>query len=179
MQESAPPSLYRRILGARFVALPEVLRQFHDAPGGGQARGSMTVLRPAGRIRNALANLMHLPEAGDLVRVRLQVVVEGDRERWVRWFDNRRLETVQWARGDLLMEASGPGSFSSALALEGTSLRYIFQRAWFWFVPLPRWLSPDVSGRVCAGETSWHVEVRVGVPLLGELVHYEGWVEPE
>src|SRR4051794_10628053 len=27
-----PPSLYRRILGAQFDALPEVLRRFHEAP---------------------------------------------------------------------------------------------------------------------------------------------------
>ncbi len=173
------PSLYRRVLGERFEALPEVLRRFHDAPRGGKARGSLRVERPVGRFRNALASLLGMPEAAEDVPVHLQVVVEADRECWLRWFGSRRLRTVQWARGDLLMEAFGPLSFASALVLDGSCLHYEFQRAWFARVPLPRWLAPSASGSVLAGERGWRVAVRIYAPWFGELVHYEGWVEPE
>jgi hypothetical protein len=107
------------------------------------------------------------------------VEVEGDRERWVRHLPGRRLETVQWARGDLLMEAVGPTSFSSALVVDGPCLRYVFGRAWFLGVPLPRRLAPVVDGSACAGDGGWRVAVRIAAPVLGELVRYEGWVEPE
>src|SRR4051794_344293 len=50
--------LYRRILGERFEALPEVLRRFHDAPGGGRARGSFRIERGRGWLRNGLATLL-------------------------------------------------------------------------------------------------------------------------
>lgn len=172
-------SLYRRILGARYDELPEVLRRFHEAPGGGRARGTLRVERPPGRFRNALASLLGLPEAGNDVAVRLEVFVEGDRERWVRHIGGRRLVTVEWARGELLMEAIGPTSFSSALVVDGASLRYEFRRAWIVGVPLPGSLSPVVDGSADAGDGGWRVTVRIAAPVLGELVRYEGWVEPE
>jgi Domain of unknown function (DUF4166) len=175
----AARSLYRRILGARFDALPEVLRRFHDTPGGGRARGTLQVERAAGPLRNALASLLRLPEAGTDVSIRLEVEVEGDRERWVRHLQGRRLETVQWAQGDLLIESYGPTAFSSALVVEGSCLRYEFRRAWVIGILLPRRLAPLVDGRADAGDGGWRVAVRVAAPILGELVHYEGWVEPE
>jgi hypothetical protein len=173
------PSLYRRILGERFDALPEVLRRFHDAPGGGQARGTFQVERGAGRVRSGMASLMGMPEAGTDVPIRLQVIVDGERERWVRHFREQRVETVQWMRGDLLMEAFGLTSFSSALVIDGSCLRYEFRRAWWAGIPLPPGMAPFVDGRVDAGEDGWRVSVRIGAPFLGELVHYQGWIGPE
>jgi len=175
----AARSLYRRILGERFDALPEVLRRFHDAPGGGRASGTLQVERAAGPLRNALASLLGLPKTATDVPVRLEVEVEGDRERWVRHLQGRRMETVQWARGDLLMESYGPSSFSSALVVEGSRLCYEFRRAWVVGVPLPRRFAPLVDGRVDASDGGWRLSVRVEAPFLGELVRYEGWVEPE
>jgi hypothetical protein len=172
-------SLYRRILGTRFAALPEVLRKFHDEPGGGRARGTFRIERGAGRIGNAVASLLGMPEAGTDVPIRLQVIVEGDRERWVRFFGAHRLETVQWMRGSLLMEAFGPVTFSSELVIDGSRLRYEFRRTWFAGIPLPRELSPSVDGSVNARDDGWRVSVRIFAPFLGELVHYEGWIEPE
>jgi hypothetical protein len=175
----APRSLYRRILGARFDALPEVLRRFHDAPGGGRARGMLQVKRAGGPLRDGLASLLRLPKTGTDVPVRLEVEIEGDRERWVRDFHGRPLETVQWARGDLLMESYGLTSFSSALVLEGSCLRYELRRVWVMGIPIPRRVAPLIDGRVDAGDSGWRLSVRVQAPFLGELVLYEGWVEPE
>jgi hypothetical protein len=174
-----PLSLYHRILGARFDALPAALRRFHDREGGGQARGTFQVGRGTGWLRNAIASILGMPPAGAEVPVRLRVAVEGDRERWIRDFDGHRVETVQWAQGDLLMEASGLVHFSTELVLEGSRLRYEFRRAWFAGIPIPRWLSPGVVSYVEAGDAGWFVVVRVLAPFLGELVRYEGWIEPE
>lgn len=172
-------SLYRRILGPRFDALPEVLKRFHGGADGGRARGTLQVERGAGLVRNALASMLGLPPAGQDVPVRLEVRVEGDRERWLRDFPGRRLRSVQWAEGALLMEAFGLTSFSSAVVVDGASLRYEFRRAWFAGVPLPSWLSFYVDGCVQAGDAGWRVAVHVFAPFVGEIVHYEGWVEPE
>ena len=130
-------------------------------------------------MRNALASLLGLPAAGQNVSVRVEVKVEGDRERWVRQFEGRRVETVQWLHGGLLMESFGATTFASSLTIEGPCLRYEFRRAWFAGIPLPRRLAPVVDGRVYAGDGGWRVAVRISAPLLGELVRYEGWVEPE
>jgi hypothetical protein len=175
----ASPSLYRRILGAEFDALPEVLRRFHDAGGESRARGTFRVERGAGWLRNAIAAILGMPPAGSDVPVRLRVVAEGDRERWIRDFDGHRVETVEWARGDLLMERSGPVCFSCSLVLDGSRLIYEFRRAWFAGVPIPRWLSPHVESYLDADVSGWRVVVRIFAPIVGRLVSYEGWVEPE
>jgi hypothetical protein len=122
---------------------------------------------------------LRLPKAGRDVPVRLEVKVEGDRERWLREFPSGPLRSVQWARGDLLMEAFGLTSFSAALVVDRSSLRYEFRRAWFAGLPLPAWLSLYVDGRVHADDAGWRVVVHVFAPLVGEILHYEGRVEPE
>jgi hypothetical protein len=172
-------SLYRRVLGAQFEELPEVLKRFHDTPGGGRARGTLRVERAPGRLLNGLASLLRMPPAAAEVAVRLAVIVEGERERWIRQFDEFRVETVQWARADLLMEAFGPVSFACKLVLDGATLRYDFRRAWLAGIPLPRYMGPSVEGSVFAAEMNWRIAVRIIAPFIGAVVRYEGWVEPE
>jgi hypothetical protein len=175
----AAPSMYRRILGARCDALPAVLRRFHDARGDSRARGTLRVESVDGWLRNTLASLLGLPRAGSEVPVQLHVIIEGQRERWIRDFAGHRVVTVQWAQGALLMESIGWNSFSIAPVIDGSRLRYVFFRAWFAGIPLPRWLRPSVERYVDAGETDWRFVVQIFAPFLGELVRYEGWIEPE
>jgi hypothetical protein len=173
------PSLYRRVLGAGFDELPAVLKQFHDAANGASARGTFRVVRGDGIVRNVVADLLGMPKAAEGVPVRLEVKVNGDRELWLRHFPGRCTRTIQWADGNLLMERVGLSWFSSALVVHGSRMQYEFRRAWFAGIPLPVWLSPYVDGYVAAGETGWRVSVHIFAPFLGEIVHYEGWVEPE
>ena len=77
------------------------------------------------------------------------------------------------------MESIGWSTFSTALTIDGSRLRYVFLRAWFAGIPLPRRLGPFVESYVDAGETGWRVVVQIFAPFLGELVRYEGWIEPE
>ena len=175
----ASESLYRRVLGTRFDELPEVLRRFHDAPAGAKARGVFRVERGAGRIRNALATVMGFPRAGNDVPVELHVVIEGDRERWIRQIGGRRLVSTQWAQGSSLMERAGAASFSCSLLVEGSRLHYQFLRAWWMGIPLPGFLAPFVESYVEAGDRGWRVLVRIFAPLVGEVACYQGWIEPE
>ncbi len=175
----ASPSLYRRVLGPRFDALPAVLQRFHDAPRGGKARGTFRVERGAGPVRNGLAALWRMPPAGDDVPVRLEVVVDGQREHWRRHFREHCLASIQWAEGDLLMESFGAGSFVSAVVIDGSCLRYDVRRTWLAGLAIPRWLAPEIDGSVHAGESGWRVVTQFSLPVLGKIVHYEGNVELE
>jgi hypothetical protein len=132
-----------------------------------------------GRLQYALASLLGMPESGQAVPVRLEVIIEKDCERWCRTFGAMQLATVQWAEGELLMESLGLFVFSSALVIDGLCLHYEFRRAWLAGVPLPRWISPSITGSACAREPGWRVQVRIVAPFLGEIVCYEGLVELE
>jgi hypothetical protein len=175
----ASPSLYRRVLGASFDQLPAVLQHFHDDPEGGRARGTVRVERGRGLFRNVAASVLGMPRAGEDVPVSLSVAVRGDCEEWVRHFGKQRVRSIQWASGTLLFERRGPVSFSSALVVRGSRLIYEFREAWFAGVPLSASFSPYVDGYVDAGEKGWRLVVHIFAPFLGEIVRYEGWVEPE
>jgi hypothetical protein len=172
-------SLYRRILGTQFEALPPALRRFHDLPDGGRAAGTLRVERPRGWLRHGLAACAGLPAAGSDIPVRLEVHVDADRERWVRHFPDRRLTTVQWANNQLLMERSGPITLACALVVDGPRLIYEFQRSWFLGIPMPRRLAPSVESWAEGDDRGWRVMVRLIAPPLGDLIRYEGWVEPK
>jgi hypothetical protein len=113
------------------------------------------------------------------VPVTLEVSVLGDRERWSRRFGDMLVVSTQWERDHLLIEGYGVNSFSSSLTVVGPDVIYEFRRAWLAGIPLPSWLSPRVQGLVSGEETGWRVVVRVFAPVLGEVLHYEGWVQPE
>ena len=159
--------------------LPEVLKRFHDGRKRGQRRGTFRVVRGDGMVRNIVAGLLQMPRAGENVPIRLEIKVKRRSRAVAPTFPGRCTRTVQWADGNLLMERFGLTSFSSALVVRGSRVHYEFRRAWFAGIPLPVWLSPYVDGYVDAGETGWRVTVHIFAPFLGEIVHYEGWVEPE
>ena len=91
---------------------------------------------------------------------------------------DRRLDPV--GKDHLLIEQYGINSFSSSVTVDGPDVIYEFQPAWLaGVIPLPSWLSPRVDGQVRGEETRWRVLVSIVAPFLGEIVRYEGWVQPE
>jgi hypothetical protein len=171
-------TLYRRLLGEAFDSLPPVLRGFHDREKGGSATGIFSVVHGKGRLRGMLARLGRLPDPGRAIPVRLWVVTEGPRERWIREIGHRRLETVQWIGQGLLIEVAGPFrcGYQVDASREGMRLRSV--RGWFYGLPLPPVLTPRVEAVVTAHGDAWHLNVRIELPLLGLLAGYEGEVTP-
>jgi uncharacterized protein DUF4166 len=171
-------TLYRRILGDAFDTLPPVLRGFHDREKGGSASGVLSVVHGQGRLCGVLARLGRLPDPATAVPVRLRVVTEGSRERWIREIGDRRLETVQWNCKGLLVEAVGPFRCGYRVdpSREGMRLRSV--RGWLYALPLPPVLTPRVEAVVTGQPDAWHVHVRIDLPLLGLLAGYEGEVTP-
>jgi hypothetical protein len=174
-----PETLYRRVLGDQFDKLPPVLKRFHGSPEGGRAHGNFRVTRGPGWLRNALANLLGFPRAGAAVPVRLEVAPEGTSERWYRHFPDRKLSSLQWANGPWLEESFGMGAYRWELLIEGKRLTHEFRQARVAGIPVPRALAPFVNGWVDADDSGWTVVVHIFFPLLGEIVGYEGRVEPD
>jgi hypothetical protein len=177
--EAAELPLYRRILGARFDELPEVLRRFHGSPEGARASGTMPIQRTAGWLHAFAGWLARFPPAGVDIPVELLIEVDGRCEHWTRMFGAHRLVTVQSERNGLLIERDGPISFACSLGVDGSRLHYKFLGAWLLGLPLPRWMSPTVISWVDAEDDRWWIVVRVIAPILGEVVSYEGWIRPE
>jgi hypothetical protein len=172
-------TLHQRILGDSFLRLPPPLRAFHGRLGGGRASGRFELVRTRGWLQSCAAWVMRLAPAGSDVPTRLEVVVDGDRERWVRHFGSHSLITIQQEQGGLLAEDLGKLRFMFQLTANENGLRFVLRRVKLFSLPLPLWLAPSVSAIVTGRPHGWHVKARIGAPLLGTLLRYHGSLRPD
>lgn len=171
------PTLYQRVLGAKFDELHPVLRRFHSSSrGGGQGRFRVTHF--PGRLRTLLIRLMRLPAAGDNVPVELVVTPHGTGELWARHFPGWPFVTIQTAGRGLLLERDGPIAFGFALDVVAGGMTFTTREFRVLGVPLPSWAAPSVSAVVVPNEAGWTVTVRMSVPIVGSLMEYHGEVVP-
>lgn len=169
-------ALYRRLLGDDLDRLPRGLRRFHLATEGGRAKGSMRVTRGRGIVHRILGALAGFPPEGDEIPTELAVKIEGDRELWVRRFGDRPLESLQWQEGSLCAERSGFSTFVFRLEPSERGLAYRFVRARVLGIPVPAFASPTANVELVSEDDpeSWRVDVRFRLPLLGEVLRYQG-----
>jgi hypothetical protein len=172
-------SLYRRILGDAFESLPPVLQRFHGPGSEASAHILFQIHHGKGRLCRLLTKLARFPDPGDAVCGQVRVVAEGDRERWIREFAGRHIETVQWEQNGLLVEGAGALQFGFRVAGDGSGMRMECVRGWFCRLPLPRPLPPRVEAVAVGQEDSWWVRVRIAAPVVGLLLGYEGTVTPQ
>jgi hypothetical protein len=120
---------------------------------------------------------MRLPASSDALPVTLEVLPEENGERWRRHFGRHRFVTLQTEHEGLLIETAWPLRIGFELVVGPTSLRFVTKRGWLLWLPLPRPLCPAVTVNVLAHDGGWSLGVHIRVPLLGELVRYEGDVQ--
>ena len=170
------PSLYRRILGPAFDTLPMTLQQFHDVETEWTGHASFRITRGPGWLRNLVAGLGGLPAAGEAVPMKLRIVREGDGERWIREFGGKRLESVQRLWNGLMVETIGAVTLGFQLVAEPPALKLVPARLWMLGIPWFVALGPHGSGIEIGRDDGCAIVARAEVPLLGQLVQYEGLV---
>lgn len=170
------PSVYRRLLGPALDSLPPTLRDFHDVGTEWRGHARFRITRGGGWLRHLVATLGRLPPAGEDLTVRLRVVAEGQRERWLREFGGHKLQSVQWPQDGLMMEALGALRLGFRVTVEPPALRLKAVRAWVLGVPWPLALAPTGEGEEVGRPDGCAVVVRAHAPFLGQVVRYEGLV---
>jgi hypothetical protein len=172
-------SLYRRLLGPAFDGLPPSLRDFHDVETEWHGRATFRVTRGTGWLRDTAAWFGGLPPADEAVPVRLRIMVEGRRERWVRQFGDHHLESVQTAWNGLLVESFGALTLGFRLVAEPPALRLEPARVWLAGMPWPQALAPHGTGVEIGSDEGCAIVATAYAPLLGMIVRYEGLVQRE
>ena len=173
-------TLYRRLLGDKFDRLPPTLRDFHQVDRERHFHAKFKITRGKGFFKNVVAKLGGLPPAGENVPMRLRVVPDGEREHWHREFGKHKLSSIQWEQNGLLMEKLGPVTLAFRLETDSTTLYLHRVKAWgLNFLRLPLFLAPNGEGIETGQENGCAIIARASMPLLGQLVQYEGLVLPE
>jgi Domain of unknown function (DUF4166) len=171
--------LYRRLLGPHFDALPARVRELHDVAGTSVWTGRADVERGRSALSRMVATLFELPPAGRDQALRVSFEPRGGREIWLRTFGSAVFCSVQYERGGLLNERVGPSTFVFALDASPAGMALKLQGVRFLGVPLPGFLAPSVRTFESEREGRYRFEVEASLPLLGRIVRYEGWLEPQ
>lgn len=176
-ERAALPPLYERIMGDRFAALPAEVRAVHDVHRDGCAVGAAQVAGAANPLARWVAQIMGFPGAG---RYDLHVHFQqaGGQERWTRDFGGRRFRSHLSQHGPWLVERFGPFRFAFDLPSDDRGLTMIMRRWWIGPLPLPIRLAPRSTAREWADNGRFHFDVPIALPLIGQLVHYRGWLQP-
>ena len=177
-------SLYQRLLGDAWHALPDVLKRVHGSDAQLTASGEMdiTVGRfiGAGLVRWAL----RMPRTEGRMPVELHVRREGEREEWDRRIGGWRFRTEQWAEKGLMAETFGPLLFLASVSSDENSVAHVshrmllcaLRRRW----PMPRRLlihTWGVERQSASGPDAMDVDVRIETPFGQLLVAYHGTLQ--
>jgi hypothetical protein len=169
--------LYRRVMGAAFDRLPSLVRTIHQVHGDAGASGEGSVRRGGGPAGRAVAWFGGFPPAGDYP---LHVSFEENDgvERWTRRFGPHRFDSRLSEDGGKLVERFGPMRFAFDLPADATGLAMRLTGWSLFGMKLPRFLAPRIDAREWQEEDRFHLHVAIAMPLIGEVVRYDGWLRP-
>jgi hypothetical protein len=180
--ESGGGSIFQRLLGAAWDALPAPVRALHDTRPHLRLSGRATVTRGEGRLARLVAKVAGFPEAGTDVPVEVSLQRDADGETWIRDFAGKAFSSrIDAGRGRsqwLLRERFGPARFHLALVPAGDCLQFIV-RGWDLLgIPLPRAWAPAGDSYETAREGRFVFHIEIAHPWIGPIVAYEGWLDP-
>jgi hypothetical protein len=75
-----------------------------------------------------------------------------------------------------VVEQFGPLAFDLDLPVEKGRMDLVMTGARFLGVSLPRWCWPRIKAFETGAEGQFRFDVEIGVPMIGRLVRYRGWL---
>lgn len=176
---SFQPSLYRRVLGAAHGEMSTAGQRLHD---GAAARwtGRCTVDGASNGLGRILAALFALPPPGDDMPIEVEFVVRGGRETWIRRVGGRTMRSQQYIGvrrpAGWVVERFGPIEFDLAVPVKAGRLDLVMSGMRFASVPMPRFCWPVIKANETEEKGRFRFDVEIGLPLIGRLVRYRGFL---
>jgi len=180
------PAIVKSALGkAAFGRLSEPLQAFHGSEGHPVWHGRARVENGASPIARLLRRVIGLPKSGDDIPVTVSVdrliTEHGEAEIWTRNFDGVRFSSqLHLDCQKRLHERFGPVAFQLGAETQQARLGLPIVSARFLGIPLPRILLPRSDAiEETDSEGRFRFDVKLTLPVIGLLVHYEGWLLPK
>jgi hypothetical protein len=175
-ERELPPALYARLLGPAWKALPAAVRSLHDVCRDSGAVGEGTVVRGTSLAARMIGAAMRFPPGGTWP-LHVGFSERGGVETWTRDFGGHRFASELSSSSGLLVERFGPlrFAFDPPATCGGLEMRLC---RWSAFrIPLPLALAPRIRAREWEEGGRFRFEVRVALPVIGDVVGYSGWLE--
>lgn len=175
-----PPTLFQRLLGAAFFRLPDSLRRLHGVQGRARFTGKASIDGGRNPLARLCARIAGLPKPAGDVALTVEFAADRRGETWHRDFGGQQMVTRLAMKDGLLRERMGPLQFRHALhANDGAIWWTVAGVRLLGVVPLPAGIFDGVRCREYECDDRYHFEVEAVLPLVGRVVRYAGWLQPE
>lgn len=175
-------SLYRRVLAEKFETLPRAIKEAHAFQGQQYLSGEADVCCNETMIGTLLLRLLGLPRSGKGQTASIQFEEDGQGERWHRRFgrDNfsSRVKLHETKPGPIV-ETMGGVSAVIGLQVLPEGLRWDIESLSLLGLPLPRCIAPVTQATEREVDGLYRFDVSITLPLLGPLITYRGWLQPD
>ncbi len=178
LEDTAPPSLFRRILGEALDTVPPAIRALHELSHTTTAAGIGTVEHGDNLIAKIAARLRLLPAAGETLPIAVTFAISSEEETWRRNFDGHH-ETSRLAYGapGCVIERFGALTVEMAVTAGAQGIDYVAGRNRLFGLPLPGWLGLKASGRERLDPAGrFGFDVTIDLPAGLRLIRYRGWL---
>jgi hypothetical protein len=173
------PSLYRRVLGGAYEEMPAPWRALHDS-GASTWRGECVCDPAETWLGRLISRLFQFPAAEREAPIAVEFAMRGAGETWTRRIGRRVMRSRQYigvrAKPGAVVEQFGPLAFDLDLPIDKGRMDLVMTGARFLGVSLPRWCWPRVRAFETGGEGKFRFDVEIGLPGIGRLVRYRGWL---
>ena len=171
--------VFAQAMGPAFEAMPSLVRHIHSPAPRTDLVGRVDVEGAENEFGRLVARVVGFAGTAQDLPAKVSIERIGGEEVWIRRFGaasfSSRLSAERYGGG--LSERFGP--ISLALEVRSTARGFALTvNSWrLGPIPLPRFLMP--STRAGAGmdeQGRYTFDVWIGMPLIGRLVHYRGWL---
>lgn len=173
------PLLYRRVLGAAYGRQCRAGQALHDA-GQSHWQGRCTVTGAQTLPGRLLAWLFQLPAATADAPIAVEFTASGMGELWTRRIGGRAMRSRQFIGrrkpAGWLVERFGIFDFDLLVQVGDKRLSLSMVGMRCCGLPLPRALWPVIEATESEEEGRFRFDVLIGLPLVGRLVRYRGWL---
>jgi hypothetical protein len=172
--------IFETALGAAYANLPRTTKALHRPNPVAIWRGVGTAEGGSNRAARLLARVFRLPKP--VRNAPLHVVIDQQAdgsECWARaWPDSvmRSIMRYPGAGDGSIEEHFGPFAFRLALNGHADGIDMTLIGARLFSIPLPGFLLPRIAATERADGKRHVFDVRIALPLIGQLVRYHGWL---
>ena len=166
-------------MGESFATLPEITRRLHRGRPAITAEGEAAVVGAKNAAGRLIARLFGFPGEASRVPVRVLIESRDGKEYWTRFFNDKPMRSVMQRAGDGVIEESfGPIAIRMVLVGRPDGLDMVRSTGRIGPIPLPSFLLPTMKAEErTEGGRRHRFDVEIGLPLIGRLVAYRGYLE--
>jgi len=169
--------VFAQAMGAAFETMPSLVRHIHSPAPNIALEGRVDLDGSENVIGSLIASIVGFAANGRDLPATVTIERVGTEEVWTRRFGDTAFASRMSAASNGVHETFG--LISLLLNAKATQRGFVLEvKGWrLGLIPLPRFLMP--STRATAGvddEGRYTFDVWIGMPIIGRLVHYRGWL---